>query len=97
MATFLAPHASLFDSRISGDAMDDDSEGEDLFVGTSTGASYRNLGGARPLTITSLLENAVQFVPQENKAPLDQIPYEPINITRVRSSKSPASCHYQPS
>lgn len=69
--------ASLFDSRSDSG---DDSEMEDLYVGTSTGASYRNLGGARPLTVASLLENRVVFVPQERTTPLDEIPYVPINI-----------------
>ena len=86
MAAAVLPvhHASLFDSRNAGS--DSSENDEDLYVGTSSGASHRNLAGARPLTVQSLIENKVHFVPQEHTHAFESIPYHPINLaTKVRT------------
>lgn len=88
MAAVLAP-ASLFDSRSPPGPAGSDSEAEDLCEGTSTGASFRNLAGARPMTVASLLEHRVVFVPQEHTQPLDDIPYTPINLPSQVSRRPP--------
>lgn len=83
MAVAPLPHlnASLFDSRTNGGSGQSDSdEEEDLYEGTSSGASHRNLAGARPLTVQNLLESRPKFVAQEDTKPTDDIPYIPINL-----------------
>ena len=60
----------------------DFSENEDDFdkgEGTSSGSSYRNLPGAKPLTIASLLANRVVFVLAQKTTAKEEIPYEAIN------------------
>ena len=61
-----------------------ENEGEfDKGEGTSSGASYRNLLGAKPLTISSLLANRVVFVPAQKTTATEQIPYDVINQPKV--------------
>lgn len=76
--------ATLFETRALGDDLaSDDDEAMDLGVGTSTGAGYKGLGGARPLTIAALLENRVVFVAAQHASTADEIPYTPINVKSV--------------
>lgn len=80
-STSMAP---LFETRALGDDLpSDDDEEMDLGVGTSTGAGYKGLGGARPLTIAALLENRVVFVAALHTSTADEIPYTPINVKVV--------------
>lgn len=53
---------------------------DELGIGTSSGAGYRGLGGSRPMTIDSLLEEKVAFVPARSKDQEAPMPYKPINV-----------------
>ena len=73
-----------------------DYEEEDLGVGTSSGAGYRGLGGSRPLTITSLLGDKVQFGSPQLKLDAEEITYIPINVKAPPPSVSLSFQGYLP-
>lgn len=84
----------------------DSSENEAEFdqgEGTSSGASYRNLPGAKPLTIASLLVNRVLFEKAQKTVATQEIPYDVINqpklppiVRRNTLPSSPASLTLSP-
>ena len=52
---------------------------------------YNALAGSKPLTLSSLLENPVEFTRAKLQSREDEIPYKPIN-RKVSFSKSFSSC-----